>query len=188
MVNIPNFEQKFYALKSSSIGLEGCRIKGYASVFNVIDNHSDLIVKGAFENSIKKHFRDTSIKLLWQHNQAEPIGVIDELYEDEIGLFMTASINNHTQRGREVISLIQQKAINGLSIGFKIEDVDYDKQGIRVIKKVDLWEVSIVTFPANEHAQINSLEKNISKYDCGHRLEQTFNHALNIISKMNINF
>jgi HK97 family phage prohead protease len=178
-----NLELKFSSFKPEDVTINGCRIQGYSSVFDVIDSHNDIIKRGAFFESINKHNIEKKVKLLWQHNHSEPIGVIEELYEDDKGLFMIASINNLTQRGKEIISLISQNAINGLSIGFKVEDFEYNCDGIRVIKKIDLWEVSVVTFPANEQAQINSLSK--SKDNSFSKLEKAVNHTLTIISEIN---
>jgi HK97 family phage prohead protease len=181
-----NLELKFSSFKPEEVTLNGCRIQGYASVFDVIDSHNDLILKGAFYESINKHTMEKKVKLLWQHNHSEPIGIIEELYEDATGLFMTATINSLTQRGKEIISLIGQNAINGLSIGFKVEDSEYNIDGIRIIKKIDLWEVSVVTFPANEQAQISSLSK--VKDNSLSKLEKAVNHTLTIITKINQKF
>jgi uncharacterized protein len=182
MQHLLDLEQKFANVDSTNFQLNGFRIKGYASVFNVVDNHNDLINKGAFQDSIKRHTEEGRIKFLWQHSHVEPIGVIEELYEDEVGLYLKASINNNTQLGKEVISLIHQKAINGLSIGFKVTDFEYEASGVRIIKKLELWEISIVTFPANEHAQISSFENTQKSLIDTNFI---FNKALNAITKLN---
>ena len=134
-------------------------IKGYASIFNNTDHHGDIIQPGAFKQSIIKHDQNNNIKLLWQHNHNEPIGKIDFLKEDNIGLTIIATIYNTLHKGCEVIELIKKGIVNGLSIGFKILDHHYDSDSNRIISKADLWEVSIVTFPANEHAYIRSKSK-----------------------------
>jgi len=129
-------------------------ISGYASVFGVIDTHNDLVVKGAFKNA-KSH----KVKLLWQHDVTKPIGIISLLKEDEYGLLLEAEININTVAGAEAAELIKQKAVAGLSIGFSINSSDYNKEGSRVISDVELREISIVTFPANQHAEIQCIKE-----------------------------
>ena len=80
-------------------------IQGYASVFNVLDNHNDMISKGAFVSSMGR-----DVKLLWQHDTTKPIGVITKMFEDDYGLHIEAEINNNTQYGSDAVQLIKQKA------------------------------------------------------------------------------
>lgn len=129
-------------------------ISGYASVFGVLDSHNDIIKKGAFGN-----IEAGKVKLLWQHDYTKPIGVIKFLKEDEYGLMIEAEINNSTVAGSEAAALIKQQAVNGLSIGFAIKSSDYNQQGVREIDAIDLKEVSIVTFPANQEAGIQCVKK-----------------------------
>jgi HK97 family phage prohead protease len=129
-------------------------IIGYASVFEVTDNQNDIISKGAFKNS-ESH----NVKLLWQHDVTKPIGVIKYLAEDDYGLKIEAEINNKTLLGAEASALIKQKAVSGLSIGFTIRSSDYNLQGLRVIDEVELMEISIVTFPANNMAGISQIKQ-----------------------------
>lgn len=136
-----------YMIKSVTTG--NTFFEGYASVFGVIDHHNEIMVKGAFQSSLSKQ-----IKLLWQHDVKKPIGVVCSSYEDDFGLRIEAEINNKIAAGLEASELIKQKAIDGLSIGFSIKSSEYNEQGQRVITDVDLLEVSIVTFPANQDAQI----------------------------------
>lgn len=129
--------------------------EGYASVFNIMDEQHDLIKFGAFKKSILK---PSKIKLLWQHNTSEPIGVIEDLKEDSYGLYMKARLLLDVPKAREAYSLIKSGAISGLSIGYKIEDFNYDAGGVRSIKRLTLLEVSIVTFPANKEANITEVK------------------------------
>ena len=129
-------------------------IIGYASVFEVTDNQNDIISKGAFKNS-ESH----NVKLLWQHDVTKPIGVIKYLAEDDYGLKIEAEINNKTLLGAEASALIKQKAVSGLSIGFTIRSSDYNLQGLRVIDEVELMEISIVPFPANNMAGISQIKQ-----------------------------
>ncbi len=134
-------------------------ISGYASVFNVIDKHNDQLLKGAFANSTAD-----KVKLLWQHDPCKPIGVIKYLAEDEYGLKIEAEINHLLEDGKKVAGLVKQKAINGLSIGFIIKSYSHNNQGTRLISSVELMEISIVTFPANNSANIQEV-KNFNTKD-----------------------
>lgn len=130
---------------------------GYASVFNVVDSYGDIVLPGAFDCSVKKHLQDPYVKFLWQHNPAEPIGVIEEIDQDSYGLKVKAILNQEINKGRESLSLLKQKALKGLSIGFYISDFVYNDEGQRLIRKAELIEVSLVTFPANEMAGISNI-------------------------------
>lgn len=137
-----------------AVGLENTIISGYAIVFNIIDSQNDIVQKGAFEDT-----KPENIKLLWQHDALKPIGIIKSLYEDDYGLKIQAEINNRILLGKETTELVRQKAIDGLSIGFCAKDFEYDNQGVRLLKKVDLMEISVVTFPANRNAGIINVKK-----------------------------
>lgn len=137
---------------------ENGRIAGYASVFNVVDRQRDVVEKGAFLNSIKKPLRD--IKLLWQHQWQEPIGTIEQLFEDQNGLYMQAQLLLDVARAREAYSLLAAKAIDGLSIGYAPVSYQIDADtGIRKLKEVELFEISLVTMPANPNAQISVVKQ-----------------------------
>ena len=137
-----------------AVGLENTIISGYASVFNIVDSQNDIVQKGAFKDT-----KAENIKLLWQHDTLKPIGIIKSLYEDDYGLKIQAEINNRILLGKETTELVRQKAIDGLSIGFCAKDFEYDNQGVRLLKKVDLMEISVVTFPANRNAGIINVKK-----------------------------
>jgi HK97 family phage prohead protease len=137
-----------------AVGLENTIISGYASVFNIVDSQNDIVQKGAFEDT-----KPENIKLLWQHDTLKPIGIIKSLYEDDYGLKIQAEINNRILLGKETTELVRQKVIDGLSIGFCAKDFEYDNQGVRLLKKVDLMEISVVTFPANRNAGIINVKK-----------------------------
>ena len=128
-------------------------ISGYASVFGKQDKHNDIIVSGAFKNINNQK----KIPLLWQHS--EPIGVITLIKEDYYGLSIEAEINNNTRKGYEASELVKQGSVSALSIGFRIKSSDYDKDGFRIIDNIDLLEISIVTFPANEYAEIQHVKR-----------------------------
>lgn len=151
-------------------------LSGYASVFNHIDQHGDIICHGAFADSIKSHNNDSNVKLLWQHNQDYPIGIIKSLHEDKYGLKVNIIINTDIKRGKNIESLIKQGAVNSFSIGFKLLEsylpndykqslLDHDNitkcydeiECQRIITKVKLLEISLVTLPANDKAKIDGI-------------------------------
>lgn len=128
---------------------------GYGSVFNVVDSYQEVVAPGAFAESLQSRMPS----LLWQHRSGEPIGVWPSVKEDNIGLQVEGKLALKTARGAEAYELLKMGAISGLSIGFMTREDSYDKMtGIRTLKKVDLWEVSLVTFPANDSARVQQVK------------------------------
>jgi len=128
---------------------------GYGSVFGVIDSYKEVVAPGAFAESLSQR----TPALLWQHRSGEPIGVYSALREDQTGLYVEGKLALKTARGAEAYELLKMGAISGLSIGFVTLDDSYDRvTGIRTLKKVDLWEVSLVPFPANESARVSGVK------------------------------
>lgn len=128
---------------------------GYGSVFGVKDAYDEIVVPGAFSESIEQR----KPALLWQHRSGEPIGVYEEVREDSVGLYLKGKLALKTARGAEAYELLKMNALSGLSIGFVTREDTFDqKTGIRTLKKVDLWEVSLVTFPANDAARITGVK------------------------------
>jgi HK97 family phage prohead protease len=128
---------------------------GYGSVFGVIDFYKEVVAPGAFAESLSQR----TPALLWQHRSGEPIGVYSALREDQTGLYVEGKLALKTARGAEAYELLKMGAISGLSIGFVTRDDSYDRvTGIRTLKKVDLWEVSLVTFPANDAARVSGVK------------------------------
>lgn len=133
---------------------------GYASVFDIVDSQSDIIQHGAFSRSITG--RKNDIKLLWQHALHEPIGVIEELHEDKHGLYIKGRLLMDVAKAREAYSLLKEGVVKGLSIGYSPKRYRIDSaSGVRHISDVDLWEVSLVTFPANDAAQITVVKSTL---------------------------
>jgi uncharacterized protein len=135
-------------------------VEGYGSVFNNVDAYEDIISKGAFLASLKTH-KDagTMPAMLWQHEADEPLGVWDEMTEDNNGLKVKGRINLDTVLGKETYSNLKFGAINGLSIGFVSKQWSYDtEKEIRTLTEIDLWEVSLVTFPANSKARVTTVK------------------------------
>lgn len=135
-------------------------IEGYGSIFGNVDSYGDVVAHGAFTRTLADAKASGRMPaMLWQHNQDEPIGVWTEMREDEKGLYVKGQIAQ-TQRGREALELIKMGALSGLSIGYSTVASDYDtSKEIRVLTDLDLWEVSPVTFPANDKARITSAKR-----------------------------
>lgn len=128
---------------------------GYGSVANVVDSYKEIVAPGAFAESLQTR----KPSLLWQHRSSEPIGIYTTVKEDAVGLYVEGKLALKTARGAEAYELLKMGAITGLSIGFVSREDSYDKvSGIRTLKKVDLWEVSLVTFPANDAARISTVK------------------------------
>lgn len=151
--------QLAFPLALKAAGDDGA-IEGYGSVFGVRDAYSDIVAAGAFAASLASHkSAGTMPAMLWQHDSDEPIGVWTAMVEDEKGLRVTGRLAMETTRGREAHALLKMGAINGLSIGFYSKQWNYDRDSdIRTLTEVELWEVSLVTFPANQAARVQSVK------------------------------
>jgi len=134
--------------------------EGYGSIFGNTDLGNDVIQKGAFKRSLRKRPAN-KVKLLYQHKTDMPIGVFDEIREDDKGLYVKGRLALQTQAGREAYELMKMGALDGLSIGFKVDPKGYNyerRTKRRVIDEVDLMEVSLVTFPMNPKAYVRSVK------------------------------
>lgn len=149
------FEVKNMPVEIKEIKEDGT-FSGYGSVFGVQDSYNDIVEKGAFKKTLNER---TNVKLLWQHDSREPIGVFTKMYEDDHGLVVEGKIAMDVQRGKEAYTLIKMGAVDGLSIGYSTITAKYDKKtNIRFLKELKLYEVSVVTFPANEAATVTSVK------------------------------
>ena len=134
--------------------------EGYGSVFNNTDLGNDVILQGAFAKSIRKTGAK-GVKLLYQHKTDMPIGIFEEIREDDRGLYVKGRLALGTQAGSEAYELLKMGAIDGLSIGFRVDSKgqSYDvRNKRRMLKEVELMEVSLVTFPMNPRAKIRSVK------------------------------
>ncbi len=123
------------------------QIEGYASLFWTRDLNDDVAAPGAFSASLARTGA-AGIRMLHQHETDEPVGVWDEAVEDGKGLFVRGRIIETTPRGRLAAALVRAGALDGLSIGFRTVKARPDEGGrLRVLTEVELWEVSLVTFP-----------------------------------------
>lgn len=130
-------------------------ITGYGSVFGVEDWYQDIVMPGAFDKSLAER----RPLMLWQHDSRQPIGVWNVAREDRKGLYLEGRFVLETQAGREAHALTKAGALDGLSIGYETLRYEYDeKTGVRKLLEVDLWEVSPVSFPANEAARIQAVK------------------------------
>lgn len=132
---------------------------GYASVYHEIDSQQDIILPGTFKDCLG---RPESIKLLWQHDASTPIGIFTKMRETGNGIHVEGKIITSTTKGKETFELIKAGAVDGLSIGFEILECHFEGKN-RHITKGKLWEISIVTFPANGKARINHVKSSTFK-------------------------
>ncbi len=157
-------ETKFAPLDLKRVEQDGT-FAGYASLFHTEDLGHDIVLPGAFHDSLAKRGA-AGVKLLYQHNPAEPIGIWDSLKEDARGLYARGRLMLAVARAREVLALMRAGALDGLSIGFRTVVGHRDKSsGIRRLARIDLWEISIVTFPLLPEARVAHV-----KSDTEHRL------------------
>jgi HK97 family phage major capsid protein/HK97 family phage prohead protease len=135
-------------------------ITGYASVFEgEPDSYGDIVAKGAFTKSLAEHKSAASSPLLlWQHDPSEPIGVWLELREDATGLLVTGHLILDTRRGQEAYSLLKAGALNGLSIGYRPRSSERRAGGGRILRDLELIEISLVSIPAASRARVTSVK------------------------------
>jgi len=136
---------------------EGRVIEGYASVFNRRDQGGDVVLPGAYASSLKAMAKaDRRVKMLWQHDPAQPIGIWDEVKEDANGLWVKGRLLPEVAKGREAVALLEAGAIDGLSIGYRTVKAERDGKGQRLLSELELWEVSLVTFPMLPEARVSA--------------------------------
>ena len=137
-------------------------VEGYASLFGEIDQARDMVMRGAFALTLAQRGVHR-IPMLFQHDPSEPVGVWLELREDHRGLFARGRLIPEVARGRELLSLLRAGAIDGLSIGFRTVKGSIDpRTRIRRLAAVDLWEISIVTFPLLAGARVRTVKHQAS--------------------------
>jgi HK97 family phage prohead protease len=153
IVSVP--EVKFTSLDFKQADADGS-FEGYASLFNREDLGRDVVLPGAFRESLASR-GPRGIKLLFQHDANQPIGVWTTLEEDGRGLYAQGRLMREVGRAREVMALMRAGALDGLSIGFKTVKARRDRAtGVRRLEKIDLWEISVVTFPLLPEARITT--------------------------------
>lgn len=160
MISHKDFAQreiKYAPVDLESVNDEGV-FEGYASLFDTIDLGRDSVAKGAFKNCLKRN-PPHGIKLLFQHNPSEPIGIWERLVEDHKGLYVKGRLLPEIARARDVLALMKKGALDGLSIGFKtIRSRAVKKGAVRQLLEIDLYEISIVTFPMHPDARVQMVK------------------------------
>jgi HK97 family phage prohead protease len=158
---MPKQEMEYKSLHISEVKSEQREehlfISGYGAYFGNEDSYGDIIQKGAFADFLA--LEDAKrLKLCWQHDMREVIGVITNIYEDEKGLFFEAKISN-TQRGKDVATLLEDGAIDEFSIGYYPKDYEWSTDEKRILKQIYLYEISVVSRAANPLAKLVDKEK-----------------------------
>ena len=137
------------------IDAEG-RFAGYASAFGLVDESGDVVMPGAFAKSLAKRGK-AGIRMLFQHDPKEPVGVWETIREDSFGLWVEGRLVPGVPRADALRRLIERRAVDGLSIGFRtVRATREGKGGQRKLWQIDLWEISIVTFPMLDRARISA--------------------------------
>lgn len=149
-------ERKFAPARIDTVRTDGT-FEGYASLFGHADLGGDIVAPGAFADSLAAR-GVAGIRMLWQHDPDMPIGRWLELREDETGLFVRGKLTEGVARAREVRDLMRDGAVDGLSIGYRTVAARKDAAGGRRLIKVDLWEISVVTFPMLPDARIRAVK------------------------------
>ncbi|RVT85941.1 HK97 family phage prohead protease [Rhodobacteraceae bacterium CCMM004] len=151
-----DLERKFCAPGGVLNVTDGSVVAGYASLFGQADQGGDVVEPGAYEASLAALAdRGCRVKMLWQHDPTQPIGVWDEVHEDARGLWVKGRILTEVARGREAAALLGAGAIDGLSIGYRTKRAA--KSGaVRRLSEIELWEVSLVTFPMLSQARVSA--------------------------------
>jgi Escherichia/Staphylococcus phage prohead protease len=137
--------------------------EGHGSVFGNEDLGGDIVLPGAFARSLKQHREKGSMpQMFWMHDAGRVPGKWLDMSEDDNGLAVKGVLAN-TPLGNEIHTLLKMDAVRGLSIGYRTIDDDYDRHGRRLLKEVELWEVSIVSLPMNPLAQVSHAKSQLSE-------------------------
>jgi HK97 family phage prohead protease len=133
---------------------------GYASVFNAVDQQNEIVAPGAFSRTLRlASQQNRTPAMLWMHDPTIPIGLWQSIREDQNGLAVEGRLALRTQKGAEAYELLKLGALSGLSIGYRVVSSRIDpKRKARILTDVDLFEISLVTFPANEAARVDDVK------------------------------
>lgn len=148
------------SVKADGVADDGT-FEGYGSVFGVVDSYQEVVAPGAFTESLSElAAKSRVVPVLWQHRSDQPIGVYDKIAEDETGLLVQGRLLvANVGQAAEAHALMKAGAVSGLSIGYWVRESSFDeKTGIRTLTKLDLVEVSLVTFPANDDARVEAVK------------------------------
>lgn len=151
-------ERKAARFEAKAVKADGS-FEGYASLFGAEDLGRDVVMPGAFRKSLLKRGA-RGVKLLYQHEPNEVIGTWEEIKEDARGLFVRGQLLTDVMRAREVLALMRAGAVDGLSIGYHVVKAESDRaSGARRLHEVDLWEISVVTFPMLPAARVSAVKR-----------------------------
>jgi HK97 family phage prohead protease len=159
------YRQRELSFKADEVTEEGT-FKGYASVFGVLDSYRETVAPGAFVDSLARiKASGQTLPALWHHMASNPIGGYDKLAEDEKGLYVEGFLlKDDIPQARVAYVTMQRKIVTGLSIGYYVEEELWnEKERILTLTKVDLVEVSIVTFPANSEARVDAVKAKLAR-------------------------
>jgi len=147
------------AMEIKAVAQDGT-FTGYASVFEVLDSQNEIVERGAFAKTLALwRSRAAAPAMLWMHDPTQPIGLWLSMAEDANGLAVCGRLALATQKGMEAYELLRMKALTGLSIGYRVVQSRQDsRRKARVLTEVDLFEVSLVTFPANDAARVSAVK------------------------------
>lgn len=169
-------ERRFIPFEFKALGEDAPKgsFEGYGSVFGVQDSYADIVKKGAFRSTLKDwKTRKKLPKLLLQHgggfwggaaDDMVPVGKWDEMFEDETGLFGRGHLFDiDTDRAKSTYAAMKEGELDGLSIGFQTKKSETDEEtGMRTLTEIKLWEVSLVTFPANDPSRVSDVKSTSS--------------------------
>lgn len=145
--------------KSALTVVEDGTFEGYASIFGLVDLGGDVVAPGAFAQSLARRGA-RQVRMLWQHDPAAPIGSWLSIEEDWRGLKVKGRLNLAVARAREALALLREGAVDGLSIGFRVKTARKTAGGgVRRLLELDLWEISIVTFPMLPQARVTKVKR-----------------------------
>lgn len=172
-------ETKFCRVGGVTVS-DGAKIEGYASLFGSTDQGGDAVQAGAFSASLGNKRK---VRMLWQHDPTQPIGVWDEVREDSRGLWVKGRILQEVAKGREAAALVASGAIDGLSIGYRTKKAQRDGDGRRLLSEIELWEVSLVTFPMLVQARVDGKGASTPVDDALRELAQAFDEAGQVFTR-----
>ena len=171
-------EYKLNPFQSATKNARKFTVSGYASLFEQADENNDVVARGAYAASLKeKRDKGVRIKMLWQHDPAQPIGVWETVREDEKGLFVKGYLLSDVPKAAEAAALLAAGALDGLSIGYRTKKAQRGAQGRRYLTQIDLWEVSLVTFPMLRTARVGMKDAPLPSDATLHDIARAFKNA-----------
>lgn len=136
---------------------EGTKFSGYASVFGGLDSYGDMIEAGAYAKTLEN--RDRPIRMRWNHF-GPVIGKFTDIREDETGLFVEGTLTPGHSVAEDVAASLKHGAVDGLSIGYIVRDSEQRGEA-RLLKEIELIEISVVEEPADSAALISGVKASI---------------------------